>query len=143
MSVALWMGEPDLVREAGQRFLAIPAPGRMFRLLRTQVRGSLAAVDGHMDEALALYREAATGWRDSGVVLSLGLLLTDMAVALDHSNPEVAAAAEEAREIWTRLGSPPLLARLDQPMPLNPTAVGASGPRGRRSEVRTEESASA
>jgi len=142
VSVALWMGEPDRVREAGQRFLAIPAPGRMFRLLRTQVRGSLEAVDGHMDEALALHREAATGWRDTGVVLSLGLLLTDMAVAFDRGNPEVAAAAEEAREIWTRLGSPPLLARLDQPMPLNRAVSGAAA-QPSRAGVPSARSASA
>ena len=141
-SVAIWMGEPDFVRDAAQRFLAMPAPGRMFRLLRTQARASLAAVDGRTDEALALYREAANGWRESGVVMSLGLLLTDMSVGLDRSNPEVAAAENEAREIWTRLGSPPLLARLDQPMPVNRAAPGVADKRP-RSNVRAEESASA
>jgi hypothetical protein len=28
--------------------------------------------------------------------------------------PEAAAAADEARSLWTRLGAPPLLARLDE-----------------------------
>jgi hypothetical protein len=141
-SVAFWMGEPDLVREASQRFLAMPTPGRMFRLLRTQARGNLAAVDGRLDEALTLYREAASGWRESGVKLSLGLLLTDMAVALDRSNPEVAAALEQARGIWTRLGSPPLLARLDQPMPIS-RGTPVADAHGPRAGVPAEESASA
>jgi class 3 adenylate cyclase len=141
-SVAFWMGEPDLVREASQRFLAMPTPGRMFRLLRTQARGNLAAVDGRLDEALTLYREAARGWRESGVDLSLGLLLTDMAVAFDRSIPEVAAAAQEARAIWTRLGSPPMLARLDQPVVWNRPGPDAPVPRA-KGDVRAEESASA
>jgi ATP/maltotriose-dependent transcriptional regulator MalT len=141
-SVALWMGEPDLVREAAARYMEMPAPGRMFRILRTQAHANLAAADGRVDEALGLYRQAASDWRESGVVLSLGLLSTDMAVALDRSNPEVAAAAEEAREIWTRLGAAPLLARLAQPMPLNRGTTGSPSPRD-RSNVRAEESASA
>ena len=141
-SVALWMGEPELVREAAQRYLEMPAPGRMFRFLRIQARANLAAVDGRTDEALALYRDAAADWRESGVVLNLALLLTDMAVALDRSNPDVASAAEEAREIWTRLGSPPMLARLDQPSPL----VGATQRMSAslsRAEITAERSASA
>ncbi|CAN5718265.1 hypothetical protein BH24CHL5_BH24CHL5_07280 [soil metagenome] len=140
-SVALWMGEPERAREAAQRLLDMRAPGRMFRLLSGQARAHLAALDGRMEEALALYRETANGWRDSGVTLALGLLLTDMAVALDRSDPEVAAAADEAREIWTRLGSPPLLARLDQPAPIRRAAPSGAVQRP-RAEV-AEESASA
>ncbi len=141
-SVAFWMGKPERVREASERFVALPAPGRMFRLLRTQAYANLAAIDGRVDEALALFREAANGWRESGVVLSLGLLLTDMAVGLDRSIPEVAQAADEARELWTRLGSPPLLSRLDHPMPLNRATPGAAAHKS-RADVRAEESASA
>ena len=44
----------------------------------------------------------------------VGLTALEFATLVGPDEPESAAAADEARAIWTRLGSPPLLARLDE-----------------------------
>jgi len=54
------------------------------------------------------------------------LLGIDMAIVLDPALPEVAAAVATSREILTRLGAKPFLARLDELTAGGPVAVPVS-----------------
>ncbi len=76
----------------------------------------IAALDGHPAEALSLYRGALRAWRDLGLAWDEALCVIDMATLLDPTDPEVHAAADAAREILTRLGAKPFLARLEAAM---------------------------
>ena len=81
----------------------------------------MAAIEGRTDDALRLYRVALDGWRGMGVRLSLVFTELDMAILLDPTEPEVKAAADEAREVLTRLRATPLLERLDAAMARSPS----------------------
>ena len=69
-----------------------------------------------MNEALGLYRDTLRGWREFGLAYDAALTGIDMATLLDPAEPEVRAAADSTREILTRLGAKPFLARLDAAM---------------------------
>ncbi|MEX2547874.1 MAG: AAA family ATPase, partial [Chloroflexota bacterium] len=130
---ALWMGDTDRARAAVDLLEAIRQPGRIVGSVKRQMRAAIDALDGRRPQALAGYREALGTWRDQDIPVYLGLLLTDMAIVLDPEYGEGATAAEEARSIWTRLGSPPMLARLDQAMLLK--ATNNTAPAGSVSEA--------
>jgi hypothetical protein len=129
--VGLWGGNPERVRQGAMRMRELRLPGRVVAASRADTQAALLASEGRTDEALIAYRLATSNWRDLDITLSLALCLTDMAVSLPRTQPEVAAAEVEARELWTRLGSPPLLARLDQPVYFARTGA----PRPARDEV--------
>ena len=90
---------------------------------RRTIQAGLAALDGHPADALRLYREALRTWHDLGLAWDEALCQLDMVFLLDPDHPEVQAAAESAREILTRLGAKPFLARLDARVVL-PSSVG-------------------
>ncbi|MGH3073624.1 MAG: hypothetical protein ACRDQC_01780, partial [Gaiellales bacterium] len=98
---------------------------------RAEIRAGVAALDGHDAEAHALYRDALKGHRDTGVEVEAALTAIQMATLLDPSDPDVRAAADAARELFTRLGAVPLLARLEAAV--NRPTDGTGRPR-RRSE---------
>ena len=75
-----------------------------------------AALEGASIDAMAGYRRALGAWRDLGLPWDEALTAIDMAILLDPAEPEVRAAADAAREILTRLGAKPFLARLDAAM---------------------------
>jgi tetratricopeptide (TPR) repeat protein len=110
----LWMGDESRVREAVERLHAVRPHGRVPRTMARQMDAAIAALDGHHSEALEGYREALEVWREMEVPFIRGLCLMDMVAVIAPSVPEAAAAADEARSLWTRLGAPPLLARLDE-----------------------------
>jgi len=110
----LWMGDDSRVREAVQGLHAVRPHGRVPRTMARQMDAAIAALDGRQSEALEGFREALEGWRDMDALLIRGLCLMDMVAVLAPSTPEATAAADEARSLWTRLGAPPLIARLDE-----------------------------
>jgi class 3 adenylate cyclase/tetratricopeptide (TPR) repeat protein len=112
--VGLWRRDANGAASAAARLAQSGTPGRVTLGWRREANAIAAALNGRQAEALAGFREGAQMWRDLEATLYLGLCLTNMAIALPSSAPEVAAAADEARQIWTELGSPPLLARLDE-----------------------------
>jgi hypothetical protein len=130
---ALWMR--DLAR--AEQGLAIcdaqPDRGRLVAADRLTLRAGVLALRGETGEALEAYREAARTYRELELPLYLGWCLVDEAVVLDPSLPEVAAAAAEARAIFERLGSPPLLARLQ-------AGLAPRGASGRRSPAAVRSS---
>jgi class 3 adenylate cyclase/tetratricopeptide (TPR) repeat protein len=110
----LWRSDAGRARDAVDRLQELRLPGRVPRAIRRQVGAALAALDGRQSEALDGYREALEMWREMDVPVFRGLCLMDMVAVIAPSVPEAAAAADEARSLWTRLGAPPLLARLDE-----------------------------
>jgi tetratricopeptide (TPR) repeat protein len=77
------------------------------------VRAGIAALDGRTAEALALYRDALRGFRETHSILDEAMTGIDMTELLDPSEPEVAATTKSTREILERLGAKPYLERLD------------------------------
>jgi hypothetical protein len=90
---------------------------------RTSIRAGLAALDGRPADAISLYRTALRGLDDAAVPFDQALTTIEMATFLDPDDPDVRAAAGSAREILTRLGAKPLLARLDAAMERQPAAA--------------------
>jgi class 3 adenylate cyclase/tetratricopeptide (TPR) repeat protein len=110
---AAWMGDGEHVREALYRMAAADRRGRWFDAGRRTVRAALASLAGEREAAIAGYLDAAALWRDVGWAVELGFCQLDFASLIGPDQPTARAAADEAREIFTRLGAAPLLARLD------------------------------
>ena len=112
--VALWLGDPARARASLQLHEALSERGRVVSAVRLSLRAGVEALEGRRDAAVAAYREALRAWREMDVPFYVGLTALEFAILVGPNEPEAAAAADEARAIWTRLGSPPLLARLDE-----------------------------
>jgi hypothetical protein len=113
---ALWDRDREHTAEALAALDALGVHGRVISNHRRTIRASLAALEGRTGEALAGFREALADWRDLGLPWRIALTAIVMATVLDPSEPEVRAAAEEARGILARLGARPFLERLDMLM---------------------------
>ncbi len=113
MRIALWAGQVELARKANEFFGRLRPHGRVDQAAAAEAQAILASLEGNHDQALTAFRRAIEIVRALGMAVQLGLYLTDMTIALPPSMPGVADAATEARQIWTELGSPPMLARLD------------------------------
>ncbi|MGZ3640642.1 MAG: AAA family ATPase [Candidatus Limnocylindrales bacterium] len=110
---SLWARDPARARLALDLYEAQPDRGRIIAADRWTLQAGMMALEGNVEGALGSYREATRVYRDLDLPLHLGLCLMDLGTLLDPALPEVSAAAAEARVIFERLGSPPLLARLD------------------------------
>ncbi len=110
---ALW---GDDVTGAAAELTAIDAAG--FRApaveaARIMIRAGLAAMARRDVEALGLYRDALHRWRDLHLVLDEALCAIDMVTLLDPADPDVRAAADAARQTFTRLRATPFVERID------------------------------
>jgi len=92
---------------------ALPNLGKWMEGCKQTHRAGLALLEGRTDEGLAAYANALARWRELGVLLDLGLCLLDLATLVGTDHPEGRAAAEEARQIFTRLNAAPALERLE------------------------------
>ncbi len=110
---AIWLRDQARAREAHGLHRAVRRSGRLIVADRLNLGAGLAALEGDTQGALAGYRDAVRRYRDLDLPLHLGFCLLDFGTLLGWDVREAAAAAEEARAIFERLGSPPLLARLD------------------------------
>jgi class 3 adenylate cyclase/tetratricopeptide (TPR) repeat protein len=109
---ALWLRDRERAADALQALDAITARGAWADATRETCRAGLLALDGRMGEAVAAYADAAGHWRELEVPLDLGLCQLDFATLAGPDLVEARAAAEEAKAIFTRLGSPTMLERL-------------------------------
>jgi class 3 adenylate cyclase/tetratricopeptide (TPR) repeat protein len=91
----------------------IGARGAAMDVRVTEIRAGIAALEGRRTDALGLYREALGRCRDMGLPVDEALAGIEMAALLDPAEAQVRAAADAAREILTRLGATPFIARLD------------------------------
>jgi tetratricopeptide (TPR) repeat protein len=101
--------------------------GRIVEIRRVTIRAGLAALEGRTADALAMYRDALQGWRDTGLPWDEALTGIDMATLLDPSEPEVRTVAHAAREILVRLGAKPFLQRLDAAVARSTSSAPLSG----------------
>jgi class 3 adenylate cyclase len=129
----LWAGDRERVAATADELAAGPWRGTAVETDRASVRAGLAALEGRSADALAGYRDALRSWRDLGCAWDEALAAIDMATLLDPSEPEVRAAADSAREILTRLGARPFLARLEAALARSDTRPTAA-----RSQAGTE-----
>jgi hypothetical protein len=109
---AIWKGDADLARHMIDGFSHAP-PGRRNETLRTVMEAGVAALEGRRAEARALYTDAQRTFRE--LQLPLWLAFTDLDILITGSlePDERQRAADEAREIFTRLRADALLQRLD------------------------------
>jgi tetratricopeptide (TPR) repeat protein len=121
---ALWARDLEKVREYLAGLDATGFHGPVVEVRRTNLRAAVAALEGRSREAVALYKEAVTAWRDLKVVWEEALTGLDMATVLDQSDPVVQTAIRSTRDIFTRLGARPYLARLEAVLAARP----AQGP---------------
>jgi hypothetical protein len=110
---ALWTGDARECGESLEKVDELNMHWRFVQITAMTLKAGLAALEGRNDEAAQRYVEVARAWReDLQLPLDLALCQMEFANLLpDHEGAPAAAA--EAREIFTRLNSPPLLARLD------------------------------
>jgi hypothetical protein len=110
---ALWLGDAARARAALSLFEARSERGRAVGARRQMLQAGVQALEGDREAAIAGYRDVIRTWRDLDVPFYLGLALLEFASLVGPSQPEARAAADESSAIWTHLGSPALLNRLD------------------------------
>jgi class 3 adenylate cyclase/tetratricopeptide (TPR) repeat protein len=88
--------------------------GRLPEVTRRFIRAGIDALDGRGDEALRVFREALALFSDMRLAWREAEAGVVMATVLGVEQPEVRAAADEARTILTRLRVPALLDHLDR-----------------------------
>ena len=75
--------------------------------------GASTGDGGRRPEALAGYREAFRREREAATDFEYALMVIDALIALGPDEPEIARAADEAREILERVGARPHLEKLE------------------------------
>jgi hypothetical protein len=111
---AFWLGDASRARASFSLLAARDDRGRVPASTRLMLQAGVRALEGDRVAAVADYRQAIANWREMDLPFWLGLTLLEFATLVGPGEPEARAAADEARAIWTRLGSPPLLARLEE-----------------------------
>jgi hypothetical protein len=111
---ALWAGDVDRARSAVEEFRTSGIHGRAIHTNRLIVEAGIAALEGRMEDAVNNYRDAQRQWRDLGAWFDLAMTGLDLVRLVGGERPDIEAAATEAREIFTRLGTPVMLQRLDE-----------------------------
>ena len=117
----LWAEDVPDATELLARLVDTGAYGPVFEARLATLRAGIAALEGRPKDAMALYREALSGWRATNHVWDEALTGVTMAQLLDSGDPEVADVISTTRSILERLGAKPYLDRLD-------AAAGACGP---------------
>ena len=127
---ALWMRDVDRATEALRALDEVPFRGAWIEAARATVRAGLAALEGRREDAVGGYQEAARRWRDQRWLPGLGFTQFEAALLLGPDEPLGQLAAQEAREVFTRLGATPLLERLETAVsrPAGPRAPSARRP---------------
>jgi class 3 adenylate cyclase/tetratricopeptide (TPR) repeat protein len=110
---ALWLSDRSRLRAVLERMEELGGrPGWVAANIAT-LKAGLAALESRYDEAAPIYRDAAQRWRDLELWPHLGLSQMEFAT-LVPDDADAATAAQEARDIFTRLNSPPLLKLLEE-----------------------------
>jgi len=111
MHASLWLGDAARARAA---LVAMQAfRGRWMAALRLTAEAGIASLEGRYEGAAATYARAFDAWRALDSPLDLAMCGLDRALV---RGPGVPAGNDddETREIFTRIGAVPLLARLDR-----------------------------
>ncbi|MEP7041182.1 MAG: adenylate/guanylate cyclase domain-containing protein [Chloroflexota bacterium] len=109
---ACWLGKDDEAREALD--LLAGQPGRVSAVVRREIEGALAALDGRRADSLAAFLDAIRRWHELGAEFEAALCALDLAIMLGTTAPETRTAVEEAAALFSRLGAEPLIERLNE-----------------------------
>ena len=110
---ALWMKDRARMADALSKVDGTQVRGGWVDTMRQTLHAGLLALDGRTDEAVEAYVAAARRWRELEVWFPLALSQYDFATTIGSKHPDARAAADEARQIFTRLGATPMLQRLE------------------------------
>ncbi|MDQ6711933.1 MAG: AAA family ATPase [Candidatus Dormibacteraeota bacterium] len=110
---ALWMKDRARMADALSKVDATQVRGGWVDTMRQTLHAGLLALEGRTDEAVQGYVAAARRWRELETWFELALSQFDFATTIGTNHPEAKAAAEEARQIFTRLAAKPMLQRLE------------------------------
>jgi tetratricopeptide (TPR) repeat protein len=120
---ALWLGDARRLREIHVAFAALGRAAPLPAAQLLAVEAGALALEGRRDEAAELYREVARRYRDMRVVHDWAHIRLDAARALGTPTPEGAAAAQDAKGVFERLGAAAWLAVLEKLTTGAPTTV--------------------
>ncbi len=129
--MALLASDAPGARSALEHLERTAAHGRAIDVDKAAIRAGLAALDGQLDEALAGYRSALSGWRDTGLPWDEILTSLVLVSLLGSHEPEASAAAASARATAAGLGAVRVVALLDAAtggMPSTREAVAEANP---------------
>jgi len=101
---AIWIGDPQLTREASARLLAAPFSGRGTVAAKRWASAALAALDGRDKEAMAELRAAAALMDELEMRFESARIRFD-AFKLLPDEPGAVVMAEEAREAFGQIGA--------------------------------------
>ena len=110
---AMWMRDTQRIGEVRRALDQPTLRGRVLQALRRETDAALAGLGGDAARSASLFSQAADDWRTLRLPPVLAMCLIGQVAVLGRDHPSSAAADAEAREIFDRLGSPPMLARLD------------------------------
>jgi hypothetical protein len=110
---ALWMKDRARMADALIKVDAVQVRGGWIDTMRQTLHAGLLALDGRTEEAAQGYVAAARRWRELETWFELALSQFDFAMSVGPNHPDAKAAAEEAHQIFTRLGAKPMLKRLE------------------------------
>jgi class 3 adenylate cyclase/tetratricopeptide (TPR) repeat protein len=111
---ALWAGKPEQAQEAADELRTLGTHGRAMNAALRAVDAGIAATTGHPEDGAAAFRDAIRQWRDLECWWDLALCELDFVRFVGGENPDAKAAAEEARAVFSRLGAPAFLRRLNE-----------------------------
>jgi class 3 adenylate cyclase/tetratricopeptide (TPR) repeat protein len=111
---ALWAGNPTDASEAADMLRSMGSHGRAINANLRGIGAGIAAASGRIDDAGAAYRDAIRQWREMEAWFDLALCELDFVHFVGGESPDIESAASEARSIFTRLGAPGFLRRLDE-----------------------------
>jgi class 3 adenylate cyclase/tetratricopeptide (TPR) repeat protein len=123
---AAWLHDPAGVATDLADFAATSVKGGAMDVSRIAAEAAVAAIEGDPDGAHRKFAEALRAARELGLPWDEAMIAIDMAMTLEASDPEVVAAAADARATFERLQARPMIDLLERTL----KAGSASG--GRR-----------
>jgi class 3 adenylate cyclase/tetratricopeptide (TPR) repeat protein len=132
---AMWLRDAARARRALASLEGMQIGGRLFDANMRTLRAGIAALEGRSGEAATGFAEATRDLRELGLPLPLALAQLDLLATLGPEGQASQSAADEAREILTRLDANALLARLDLFVESPAPARAAKGAKGAKAAV--------
>ena len=136
---AVWLRDIEQSSQRLAQMNSLTLRGMWLDAVRRALAAAVAAFEGRKQEAIAGFAEQVRVLRDAGMVLDVALVLMDEVAAVGTDEPAGRAAADEAREILTKLGAKVLLEYLDQLVANPATEIKQpfSAARGTEAAVKT------
>ena len=106
--------------------VALAVRGPALDAARDVEEASILGLRGHWPEAAELYRDATRRLRELRVDFDLGLALLEIVRVGPPGDPLVHSAADEARELFGRIGATPYLGQLDAALDARAASAGGT-----------------